>query len=235
MFAWMRQAKDKVEAFKANQSPKHALFSKFNLNTGLPLEGQDDYGHLQIDVVSLYLLILVQMISSGLQIIYTMDEVTFVQNLVYYVERSYRTPDFGMWERGSKYNNGTPEVIILEFSMKTISRLTHFECGQNKTDSCQLNRYGEIGVGSNQRMQPVWRQRSQLECDLRRYRCSFSQSKHFRDTFATRIKFEEYRRQPVDHNKLAMFCHSRRDSLCEHQSKDVEEVARQLRHQTIFA
>ena len=64
----------------------------------------------QIDIVSLYLLFLVQMITSGLQIIYTMDEVTFVQNLVYYVERAYRTPDFGMWERGSKYNNGTPEL-----------------------------------------------------------------------------------------------------------------------------
>lgn len=34
----------------------------------------------------------------------------FVQNLVYYVERSYRTPDFGMWERGSKYNDGTAEI-----------------------------------------------------------------------------------------------------------------------------
>ena len=108
----MRQSKDKVETFKTNQSPKHALHSKFNLNTGLPLENDEDYGHLQIDVVSLYLLMLVQMISSGLQIIYTMDEVTFVQNLVYYVERSYRTPDFGMWERGSKYNNGTPEVNL---------------------------------------------------------------------------------------------------------------------------
>lgn len=38
------------------------------------------------------------------------DEVAFIQNLVYYVERAYRTPDFGMWERGSKYNNGTPEI-----------------------------------------------------------------------------------------------------------------------------
>lgn len=34
----------------------------------------------------------------------------FIQNLVYYVERAYRTPDFGMWERGSRYNNGTPEI-----------------------------------------------------------------------------------------------------------------------------
>lgn len=50
------------------------------------------------------------MITSGLQIVYTQDEVAFVQNLVYYVERAYRTPDFGMWERGSKYNDGTPEI-----------------------------------------------------------------------------------------------------------------------------
>lgn len=65
---------------------------------------------LQIDVVSLYLLYLVQMITSGLQIIYTQDEVAFVQNLVYYVERAYRTPDYGIWERGTKYNDGTPEI-----------------------------------------------------------------------------------------------------------------------------
>lgn len=50
------------------------------------------------------------MISSGLQIVYTQDEVAFVQNLVYYVERAYRTPDYGMWERGSRYNDGTPEI-----------------------------------------------------------------------------------------------------------------------------
>lgn len=26
------------------------------------------------------------------------------------MERAYRTPDYGMWERGSKYNDGTPEI-----------------------------------------------------------------------------------------------------------------------------
>nr|CAD7596405.1 unnamed protein product [Timema genevievae] len=70
-----------------------------------------------IDVVSLYLLFLVQMITSGLQIIYTQDEVAFVQNLVYYVERAYRTPDYGMWERGSKYNDGTPEIHASSIGM----------------------------------------------------------------------------------------------------------------------
>ncbi|NXO19277.1 KPBB kinase, partial [Oriolus oriolus] len=65
---------------------------------------------LQINAVSLFLLYLVEMISSGLQIIYNTDEVSFIQNLVFCVERAYRVPDFGVWERGSKYNNGSPEL-----------------------------------------------------------------------------------------------------------------------------
>ncbi|XP_069171348.1 probable phosphorylase b kinase regulatory subunit beta isoform X2 [Procambarus clarkii] len=113
---WMRQTSH-VENFKKGQNPKYALHSKFHLITGEEVISSENYGHLQIDVVSLYLLFLVQMINSGLQIIYTMDEVTFVQNLVYYVERAYRTPDFGMWERGSKYNNGTPELHASSIGM----------------------------------------------------------------------------------------------------------------------
>ena len=37
----------------------------------------EDYGHLQLNAVSLYLLYLVEMISSGLQIIYNTDEVSY--------------------------------------------------------------------------------------------------------------------------------------------------------------
>ncbi|XP_014600411.1 PREDICTED: probable phosphorylase b kinase regulatory subunit beta isoform X1 [Polistes canadensis] len=106
---WMKQS-SRVELFKRNQSNRFALHCKFHLNTGDEILQDIEYHHLQIDVVSLYLLFLVQMISSGLQIIYTQDEVAFIQNLVYYVERAYRTPDFGMWERGSRYNDGTPEI-----------------------------------------------------------------------------------------------------------------------------
>ncbi|KAK2190913.1 hypothetical protein NP493_65g06037 [Ridgeia piscesae] len=106
---WMRQA-DKVEKFKMNQSPKNALHSKFHLVTGDTVTRDEEYEHLQIDCVALYLIFLVQMITSGLQIIFTTDEVNFVQNLVFYVERAYRTTDFGMWERGSKYNNGSSEL-----------------------------------------------------------------------------------------------------------------------------
>ena len=39
-----------------------------------------------------------------------MDEVNFIQNLVYYVERAYRIPDFGIWEIGSRENVGRREL-----------------------------------------------------------------------------------------------------------------------------
>ncbi|KAL9924471.1 probable phosphorylase b kinase regulatory subunit beta isoform X1 [Glossina fuscipes] len=113
---WIKQA-CRVELFKQRQSNQHALHSKFHLHTGEEIYSDDFYNHLQIDVVSLYIIFLVQMITSGLQIIYTQDEVAFIQNLVYYVERAYRTPDFGMWERGSKYNNGTPEIHASSIGM----------------------------------------------------------------------------------------------------------------------
>ena len=55
--------------------------------------------------------------DSGLQIIGTHHEVAFVQNLVFYVERAYRTPDFGTWQRGSVYNDGQPEVHASSIGM----------------------------------------------------------------------------------------------------------------------
>ncbi|XP_014672644.1 PREDICTED: phosphorylase b kinase regulatory subunit beta-like [Priapulus caudatus] len=116
LFCWMRQA-DKVEQFKQNQGPHNALHSKFHYKTGDPIVGTESYGHLQIDVVALYLITLVQMISSGLQIIYTTDEANFIQNLVYYIERAYRTPDYGMWERGSRYHNGQCELHASSIGM----------------------------------------------------------------------------------------------------------------------
>lgn len=67
---WIKQA-NRVEQFKSNQCETYALHCKFHLQTGEPIYNDDEYHHLQIDVVSLYLIFLVQMISSGLQIVYT--------------------------------------------------------------------------------------------------------------------------------------------------------------------
>lgn len=67
---WVKQS-SRVEKFKRHQCGAHALHCKFHLITGEAIFNDDDYNHLQIDVVSIYLLFLVQMITSGLQIIYT--------------------------------------------------------------------------------------------------------------------------------------------------------------------
>lgn len=54
--------------------------------------GDEDWGHFQVDSISLYLLTLAQMTASGMQIIFSLDEVAFVQNLVFYIEAAYCTP-----------------------------------------------------------------------------------------------------------------------------------------------
>ncbi|MEA5549373.1 glycoside hydrolase family 15 protein, partial [Limnoraphis robusta CCNP1324] len=107
--AMMRQA-DKVEAFKRTQDPRDALHAKYGTASGLPVVGDEAWGHLQIDATSLFLLQLAQVTASGLPIVQSEVEVRFVQNLVHYVGRAYRTPDYGIWERGDKTNHGRPEL-----------------------------------------------------------------------------------------------------------------------------
>jgi phosphorylase kinase alpha/beta subunit len=107
--AMMGQAA-KVERFKHTQDPLDALHAKYDTRTGQPVVGDGDWGHLQIDATSLFLLMLAQMTAAGLQIVEHADEVDFVQNLVYYLGCAYRTPDYGIWERGNKRNDGMAEV-----------------------------------------------------------------------------------------------------------------------------
>ncbi|QKI88614.1 glycoside hydrolase family 15 protein [Thiomicrorhabdus xiamenensis] len=109
LIAMMKQA-HKVEAFKHSQDPLDALHAKYATATGDPVVGDDEWGHLQLDATSLFLLMLAQMTASGLRIVFSMDEVHFIQNLVHYIGRAYRTPDYGIWERGNKINHGIAEV-----------------------------------------------------------------------------------------------------------------------------
>lgn len=109
LMAMIRQ-KDKVEKFKETQSPEDALHAKYSSNTMQTVVGDHEWGHLQLDATSLFLLILAQMTASGLQIVFNLDEVAFIQNLVFYIESSYCIPDYGIWERGDKTNHGLPEL-----------------------------------------------------------------------------------------------------------------------------
>ncbi|XP_063660934.1 phosphorylase b kinase regulatory subunit alpha, liver isoform isoform X5 [Pan troglodytes] len=105
----MRQVA-KVEKFKHTQSTKDSLHAKYNTATCGTVVGDDQWGHLQVDATSLFLLFLAQMTASGLRIIFTLDEVAFIQNLVFYIEAAYKVADYGMWERGDKTNQGIPEL-----------------------------------------------------------------------------------------------------------------------------
>ncbi|MEM9922810.1 MAG: glycoside hydrolase family 15 protein [Cyanobacteria bacterium P01_D01_bin.50] len=116
LFSMMRQA-HKVEKFKHTQSHADSLHAKYNTATGDIVVGDSEWGHLQLDATSIYLLMLAQMTASGLQLVYTHDEVDFVQNLVYYIGRAYRTPDYGIWERGNKINHGNAELNASSIGM----------------------------------------------------------------------------------------------------------------------
>lgn len=64
LFSMMKQM-DKVERFKYSQAPLDALHAKYSVTTGKTVVGDGEWGHLQIDATSLYLLILAQMTASG--------------------------------------------------------------------------------------------------------------------------------------------------------------------------
>ena len=114
--AMMRQA-EKVEKFKHSQDPMDALHAKYDTHSGSVVVGDHEWGHLQLDATSLFLLMLAQMTASGLCIVFTLNEVNFVQNLVHYISRAYRTPDYGIWERGNKMNHGQAELNASSIGM----------------------------------------------------------------------------------------------------------------------
>ena len=107
LMAMMGQ-RTKVERFKSSFASRDALHAKYSSVTGQPVVGDKEWGHLQIDATALFLLTLAQMTASGLQIIFTLDEVAFVQNLVFYIECAYVIPDYGIWERGDKSSQSWP-------------------------------------------------------------------------------------------------------------------------------
>uniref|UniRef100_A0A673JTA7 Phosphorylase b kinase regulatory subunit n=1 Tax=Sinocyclocheilus rhinocerous TaxID=307959 RepID=A0A673JTA7_9TELE len=108
---------DKVEKFKYSKNTLDSLHAKYNTKTCATVVGDREWGHLQLDATSVYLLFLAQMTASGLHIVYTQDEVDVVQNLLFYIESAYKVADYGMWERGDKTNQGIPELNASSIGM----------------------------------------------------------------------------------------------------------------------
>lgn len=62
----MMRQKEKVERFKITQNPLDSLHAKYSSSTGQTVVGDSEWGHLQVDAISLYLLVLAQMTASGI-------------------------------------------------------------------------------------------------------------------------------------------------------------------------
>ena len=56
----------KVEKFKHTQSTKDCLHAKYNTQTCATVVGDNEWGHLQVDATSLFLLYLAQMTAAGM-------------------------------------------------------------------------------------------------------------------------------------------------------------------------
>ncbi|KAA0185357.1 Phosphorylase b kinase regulatory subunit [Fasciolopsis buskii] len=137
LIGWMQQSA-KLEQFKKAQNVDTCLSPRLNYETGEPID-DPSYKNLQMDCVALFVIQLAQMIASGLQVVYTRDEVAFMQNLVFYLERAYRIPDYGMWERGTKQNRNIVELNASSIGMAKAA----LECISG------LNVYGAEGSHSS--------------------------------------------------------------------------------------
>ena len=141
--AMLRQA-EKVERFKHSLDPLDALHAKYDSSLGTPVVPDDGWGHLQLDATSLFLLQLAQLTRSGLPVVRNRHETDFIQNLIHYIARTYRTPDYGIWERGDKGNHGLPE--------RNASSIGMAKAALEALDGLDL--YGPHGDGSQRLLIP---------------------------------------------------------------------------------
>lgn len=56
---------DKVEQFKLYERKNDALHAKYSAQTKITVVGDNEWGHLQMDAISLFLLTLAQLTASG--------------------------------------------------------------------------------------------------------------------------------------------------------------------------
>ncbi|XP_052580047.1 phosphorylase b kinase regulatory subunit alpha, liver isoform isoform X3 [Peromyscus californicus insignis] len=140
----MRQV-DKVEKFKHTQSTKDSLHAKYNTATCSTVVGDDQWGHLQVDATSLFLLFLAQMTASGLRIIFTLDEVAFIQNLVFYIEAAYKVASilFSMLPRASTSKEIDAGLLsIISFPAFAVEDVNLVNVTKNEIISKLQGRYG---------------------------------------------------------------------------------------------
>lgn len=90
----LMQQSEKVEAFKNDQDAKNVLATVFSASNNRPIKCVENELMI-LDECALFLLVLCQLCSANLKIVYSDNDVDFCQNLVYYLERAYRVADHG--------------------------------------------------------------------------------------------------------------------------------------------
>uniref|UniRef100_A0A8C5FCI9 Phosphorylase b kinase regulatory subunit n=1 Tax=Gadus morhua TaxID=8049 RepID=A0A8C5FCI9_GADMO len=109
----MRQL-DKVEKFKHTKSPLDCVHAKYNTRTCATVVGDTEWGHLQVDATSLFLLILAQMTASGQCLLVILYILLMLSESLFF---SGDVKDYGMWERGDKTNQGIIELNASSIGM----------------------------------------------------------------------------------------------------------------------
>ena len=75
---------DKVEKFKYTQLTGDSLHAKYGVVSGLSVVGDCEWGHLQLDATSLYLLILAEMTASGTKLTRNLGSNSFFKCFCWY-------------------------------------------------------------------------------------------------------------------------------------------------------
>ncbi|KAI3381093.1 hypothetical protein SNEBB_002934 [Seison nebaliae] len=114
LFKWM-QERGRLERFKQSTIAAHAL----SVESGEKSEKLSSKVFHTFSV-SVYLYYLCQMINSGLDLITNRHEVSFIQNLVFYIERTYRIPDYGVWLEGGEGELHASCVAAAKAALETI-------------------------------------------------------------------------------------------------------------------
>ena len=82
----------KINNFLAQSLPKYAIHAKFSSDDFSEVVGDEDWGHLQLDSISLYLILLARLYIEGIYVILSEDEFILVQSLVFYIEKGFQIP-----------------------------------------------------------------------------------------------------------------------------------------------
>ncbi len=106
---------NKVEHDRYLLSLPDALRTRYTTCRSAPARGHEAWNHLQPDAIALLLLILAQMTATGLHIVFTLDEVDLVQNLVHYLGALCHIPNAGFWE-----SDPLDPAVIMESSASVV-------------------------------------------------------------------------------------------------------------------